>query len=360
MAHTLGELARLVDGIVHGDPHQPITGASPIMTAAAGELTLIDKPERLKKLAGSRAAAVLAPPAVIEACGTSLPVAAIEVADAHGAFAKIIAAFRPQRASSSVGISPQAVISPSARVAAGVDIHPGAVIGAEVEIETGAVIHSGAQIMAGSKIGEGTVVFPNAVLYENTIVGPRSIIHAGAVLGAYGFGYKLVAGKHQLTSQLGHVELGSDVEVGANMTIDRGTYGPTRIGEGTKLDDQVMIGHNCVIGKHNLICSQVGIAGSTSTGDYVVMAGQAGLRDHIHIGDKAVLGAMSGVMNDVAAGAVMLGIPATPERDQMLILATVQKLPEMRKQIKALEKSLAQLLASQAVQAPRTDDQAAA
>jgi len=365
MAHTLGELARLVDGVVHGDPHQPITGASPIMTASAGEVTMIDKPERLKKLAGSRACAFLAPHAVVEACGTALPLAVIEVADVHVGFAKIVAAFHPPRTATRVGISPQAIVSSSANIAAGVDIHPGAVIGDDVEIECGAVIHSGAQIMAGSKIGEAAVIFPNAVLYENTIVGPRSIIHAGAVLGAYGFGYKQVAGKHQLTSQLGHVELGADCEIGANTTIDRGTYGPTRIGEGTKLDDQVMIGHNCVIGRHNLICSQVGIAGSTSTGDYVVMAGQAGLRDHIHIGDKAVLGAMSGVMNDVAAGSTMLGIPATPERDQMLILATVQKLPEMRKQLKAIEKAIAQLQVTQlqtthAVPAPRADDQAAA
>lgn len=360
MAHTLEELARLVDGTVHGDPHQAITGASPIMTAAAGEVTMIDKPERLKKLAGTRAAAFVATATVVEACGENLPLAVIQVADAHAAFTKIVAAFRPQRATTRVGISPQAIVSPSATIGAGCEIHPLATIGDDVEIEAGCVIHSGVRILAGSKIGEQAVIYPNAVLYENTIVGPRSIIHAGAVLGAYGFGYKFVAGKHQLTSQLGNVELGSDVEIGANTTVDRGTYGPTRIGDGTKLDDQVMIGHNCVLGKHNLICSQVGIAGSTSTGDYVVMAGQAGLRDHIHIGDRAVLGAMSGVMNDVPADSTMLGIPATPERDQMLILATVQKLPEMRKQLKALEKAIAQLQTLQAAQTPRADDQAAA
>ena len=271
MAHTLGELARLVDGTVHGDPHQPITGASPIMTAAAGELTMIDKPERLKKLAGTRAAAFVATTAVVEACGASLPLAVIEVADAHAAFTKIVAAFRPQRTATSVGISAAAVISSSAKIGPDCEIHPLATIGDDVEIEAGCVIHSGVRILAGSKIGEGTTIYPNAVLYENTLVGARSIIHAGAVLGAYGFGYKQFAGKHVLTSQLGNVELGSDVEIGANTTIDRGTYGPTRIGDGTKLDDQVMIGHNCVLGKHNLICSQVGIAGSTSTGDYVVM-----------------------------------------------------------------------------------------
>ena len=172
--------------------------------------------------------------------------------------------------------------------------------------------------MAGCRIGRGATIFPNAVLYENTVVGPRCVIHAGAVLGAYGFGYETVDGRHTLSAQLGNVVLGADVEIGAGTTIDRGTYGPTVIGEGTKIDDQVMIAHNCRIGRHNMLCSQVGIAGSTSTGDYVVMAGQVGVRDHVHIGERAVLGAMAGVINDVPDGARMIGIPATPEREQKL------------------------------------------
>ena len=140
--------------------------------------------------------------------------------------------------------------------------------------------------MAGSQIGPDVTIFPNAVLYENTVVGPRCVIHAGAVLGAYGFGYYCVDGRHQLSAQLGNVVLGADVEIGAGTTIDRGTYGPTIIGEGTKIDNQVMVAHNCRIGRHNMLCSQVGIAGSTTTGDYVVMAGQVGVRDHVHIGDR--------------------------------------------------------------------------
>ena len=131
-------------------------------------------------------------------------------------------------------------------------------------------------------------IFPNAVLYENTDRRRRATIHASAVLGAYGFGYELVDGRHVLSAQLGNVVLGADVEIGAGTTIDRGTYGPTIIGDGTKIDDQVMVAHNCRIGRHNMLCSQVGVAGSTTTGDYVVMAGQVGVRDHVHIGDRAV------------------------------------------------------------------------
>ena len=156
--------------------------------------------------------------------------------------------------------------------------------------------------MAGSQIGQDVTIFPNAVLYEDTVVGPRCVIHANAVLGAYGFGYGFADGRHVLSAQLGNVVLGADVEIGAGTTIDRGTYGPTVIGEGTKIDDLVMVAHNCRIGRHNMLCSQVGIAGSTTTGDYVVMAGQVGVRDHVHIGTGAVLGAMAGVTNDVPDG----------------------------------------------------------
>jgi UDP-3-O-[3-hydroxymyristoyl] glucosamine N-acyltransferase len=197
--------------------------------------------------------------------------------------------------------------------------------------------------MAGCQIGEQVTIFPNAVLYENTVVGPRSVIHAGAVLGAYGFGYVSSGGKHQLSAQLGYVEVGADVEIGACSTIDRGTYGPTVIGEGTKIDNLVMIGHNCRIGRHNMLCSQVGIAGSTTTGDYVIMAGQAGVRDHVTIGDRAVLGAKAGVPNDVPADTMVFGIPARPEREQKLIFAAIARLPELRRQVKALVAAVARL-----------------
>lgn len=337
MARTLGELAQLVGGTLVGDPDLLIFGASPLATVAAGELTLVDAVERMKKLAGSPAAAAVVP------LGATAEMPLIVVADVHAAFATLVRLFRPQHEARRVGISPHAVISSTARLGSNVEVHPHAVIGDDVEIGPGSVIHAGVQILAGSKIGNDVVIYPNAVLYENTLVGSRSIIHAAAVLGAFGFGYKLVEGKHKLTGQLGYVELGPDVEIGAGTTIDRGTYGPTRIGEGTKIDDQVMIGHNCVIGRHNLICSQVGIAGSTSTGDYVVIAGQAGIRDHVHIGNRATLGAMAGVMNDVPEGATMVGIPATPDREQMVKQIALAKLPDMRQQLKALERTVAEL-----------------
>ena len=155
------------------------------------------------------------------------------------------------------------MISDTASLADDVEVHAGASIGDDVTVGRGSVIHAGVQIMAGCRIGEQVTIFPDVVLYENTEVRRRSIIHAGAIIGAYGFGYKCVNGRHRRGAQLGNVQIGEDVEIGANTTIDRGTYGPTVVGEGTKIDNQVMIAHNCRIGRHNMICSQVGIAGSS-------------------------------------------------------------------------------------------------
>ena len=338
MPATLAELARIVQGRLIGSSEVVVSGAATLRDAVAGELTLIDQADKIHLLKGALAAAAIVPLNVT--CET-MPV--IQVADAHQAFRQVVLHFRPSKPVRRIGISSAAIVAASAQLGPDVDVHPGATVGEEVMIGAGSTIHAGAHVMAHCIIGDNVTIFPGAVLYEGTVVGPRVIVHAGAVLGAYGFGYKLVDGRHQLSSQLGSVVLEADVEVGAGTTIDRGTYGPTRVGEGTKIDNQVMIGHNCRIGRHNLLCSQVGIAGSTTTGDYVVMAGQVGVRDHVHIGDKAIIGAKSGVPNDVPAGAHVLGIPALPLREQKLTIASLIKLPEMRRDFKALQRAVADL-----------------
>lgn len=335
MQATLAELAALVGGQTVGDGQLTITGAAVLRDAEPGHVSLIDQAEKNHLLEDSRAAAVVVPRGFVP---EGKP--AVQVDDVHQAFAAIVSYFKPSRRETRIGVSPLAVIDPTARLGENVDVHPSATIGADVTIGDDATIHSGAHVMAGSQIGEGTTIFPNAVLYENTIVGPRCLIHAGAVLGAYGFGYGFAEGRHVLSAQLGNVVLGADVEIGAGTTIDRGTYGPTSVGEGTKIDDLVMVAHNCRIGRHNMLCSQVGVAGSTSTGDYVTMAGQVGVRDHVHIGDRAVLGAMAGVTNDVPDDARMIGIPATPEREQKIKQAALSKLPEMRRQLKKLQRTV--------------------
>jgi UDP-3-O-[3-hydroxymyristoyl] glucosamine N-acyltransferase len=338
MVTSLGELAQLVAGQVVGDPALRIAGFSTLNAAGRNDITLLDSAEKAHILARSSAGAVVVP---LGYTTTNRP--SIQVADVHAAFVKIASYFRPARRDAPTGISQQALISRSATIGADADIHAGAIVADDVEIGAGSVIHSGVNLLAGCRIGDQVTIFPGAVLYENTRIGARCIIHAGAVLGAFGFGYKLVEGRHVLSSQLGFVELGPDVEVGAGSTIDRGTYGATFIGEGTKIDNLVMIAHNCRIGRHNLICSQVGVAGSTTTGDYVVMAGQVGVRDHVHIGTGAVLGAKAGVSGDVRDGVRMLGTPAVPEREQKLLFATISKLPEMRKQLKELQREIEEL-----------------
>lgn len=338
MPRTLADLAHLVDGTLLGDERLRIDGAATLGAAGPSDITLVDHVDKLRKLDASQAGAAVVPPSVTSA---SRPI--IQVEDVHAAFARIVAHFRPPHRRVPIGVSPHAVVSSTARLGHNVDVHPGATVGDYVQIGNDTVIHAGAQIMAGCRIADNVTIFPNVVLYENTVIGARCLLHAACVIGAYGFGYKLVDGRHVLSAQLGSVEIGADVEIGAGTTIDRGTYGPTVIGEGTKIDDQVMIGHNCRLGKHNMICSQVGIAGSTTTGDYVVMAGQAGVRDHVHIGDRALLGAKAGIHGDVPEGVSMLGCPATPMREQQLMMGAYSKLPEMRKQLKALEKMVAEL-----------------
>lgn len=333
---TLSDIASLVQGQLHGNGQLVVTGAATLATAKAGEITLADNAKLARHLVASAASAVIVP---LDYAPTDRPY--IAVANVHAAFAQVVQQFRPQRTRRAMGISPSASISASAQLSAGVEIHPLAFIGDDVEIGAGTVIHSGVRILEGCRIGAGTTIYPNAVLYENTIVGERCTIHASAVLGAFGFGYNSSSGnKHVLCSQLGWVEIGSDVEIGSCSTVDRGTYGPTTIGDGTKLDNQVQIGHNCRVGKHNLICSQTGLAGSSSTGDFVVIAGQAGLRDHVHVGDRAVVGAKSGVMNDVDPGSRVVGIPATDERMQYSCVVAVHKLPAMRKEMTQMQKQL--------------------
>ena len=355
MPTTLAQLAELVEGRLRGEGGLPIVGAATLDVVEAGEITLADHADRAAELAGSPAAAAIVS-AEVDVNGP----ATIVVDDVHQAFAKVVAHFRPQRRAQSIGISPAAQISPTAEIAAGVEIHPGASIGDEVIVGPGSVIHSGVQIMAGCQLGSQVTLFPNVVLYEDTRIGDRAIVHAGAVIGAYGFGYREQEGRHTLSAQLGYVELGNDVEIGACATVDRGTYGPTVVGAGTKVDNLVQIAHNCRLGKHNLICGQVGIAGSTSTGDHVVMAGQVGVRDHVHIGTRAVICSKAGVSNNIDEGEVVLGQPATALRKQKLQMAAISKLPEMRKEFRALKRQLESLqkaLGDEALEKP--GDQAA-
>ena len=336
MKATLFELTQIVNGVLIGSGETLVTSATPAHLANSESITFLLDPKLKKILDHSKAVCAVVPKGFSETEGIAL----IQVDDVNAAFNKIAAFFRPPRENMIEGVSTRAVISDTAKIGEGTSIGAGTYIGDNVQIGKRCVIYPSVCLLDGTQIGDDTVIFPNVSIYENSRVGARCIIHASAVIGSYGFGYDSSDGKHTLSVQYGNVVLGDDVEIGANTTIDRGTYDSTFIGDGTKIDNLVQIGHNCSIGRHNMICAHTGIAGSSVTGDFVVMAGRVGIRDHLKIGDGAVIGAMAGVMLDVPAGARIVGIPATPEKEQMKKQVALAKLPEMRKEFLFLQKEV--------------------
>jgi UDP-3-O-[3-hydroxymyristoyl] glucosamine N-acyltransferase len=332
---TLGQLAELVQGQLQGDGGLVISAARPLGEARAGDITFVEDAKHVPQLHDCPAAA-----AVVSAAVPANGKALIRVADPLGAFAAIVRHLHGRPEPAAHGIDPRAAVDPTAQVGPGASIFPLAAVGEGTVIGARCRLHSGAVVGRFCRLGDDVTLYPNAVLYDGTVLGDRATVHAGAVLGADGFGYRFQDGRHAKVPQLGHVEVGADVEIGACTTIDRGTFTATRVGEGTKIDNLVQIGHNCRIGPHNLLVSQMGMAGSSSTGAFVVIAGQVGIVGHIHIGDGAVIGAKAGVTKDVPAGQRMLGAPATPERDQKRILMSLEKLPDMRRDLRHIKQHL--------------------
>ena len=337
MAVQIAELAQLVSGHVVGDATIHCHGANPLGVATPNDITMLDDPSRSAAIAESCAVAIVTK-AEID-CSECSVLAQIIVDDPHAAFTKIVGKFRPPIETSIPGVG----VDSSTAIAASAKVHPNATIAAGTSIGERSVIMPGVVILEQCKIGDDCVIHPNVTLYPYTELGDRVVLHAGTVIGANGFGYRQENGRHIPTAQLGYVKIESDVEIGAGTAIDRGTYGATVIGEGTKIDNLVQIAHNCHIGKHNILCSQVGIAGSCKTGDYVIMAGQVGIKDHILIGDHTIIGAQSGVMNDCKSNEVYLGSPAVPQRDQMQSWAIQRKLPDIRREVRKLRKELDQV-----------------
>lgn len=345
MVATVEELAALVRGRLVGDGNVPIQSARPVGEAGPGDITFIDDERYAKMLRTSPAsAAIVGPHFKLGPADRVLP--CIEVEDPLSAFVAVRSHLRGSERPRWSGVHPQAWVAPTARVGANVAIYPFAFVGEGAEIGDGTTLHPGVVVGADCRIGRDVILHPNVVLYEGVELGDRVEVHAGTVLGGDGFGYRLVDGRHVKVPQTGKVEVGPDVEIGANCTIDRGTFESTMIGEGSKIDNLVMIGHNNRIGKHNLLCGQVGIAGSCRTGDYVVMAGQAGIKDHTEIGDKVVVGAQAGVHRNITAGQQVLGSPAIPVREQRRIFQMIARLPEMYRQLRELSSQVTLLMAA--------------
>jgi len=332
---TVGQLAEWVRGEVLGDPDLPIANARAVHVAHPGDITFVDG-ERYASLWQNCKASAAVVALGVPFNGRTI----IRVADPLMAFACIVQRLRGRPADQTHSIHPTAVIHPTASLGAGVSIGPHAVVGEESEIGTNATLHAGVVVGRGCRIGNDTILKPHVVVYDECVLGNRVVVHANAVIGADGFGYRLENGKHVKVPQLGWVEIEDDVEIGACSTIDRGTFGPTCIGAGTKIDNLVMIAHNCQIGRHNLLAGQVGIAGSSTTGEHVVMAGQAGAVDHVEIGDHAVIGARAAILGDISDHSRVLGYPAGPEGPIKRAWVLFERLPDMYKALRLINRHL--------------------
>jgi UDP-3-O-[3-hydroxymyristoyl] glucosamine N-acyltransferase len=335
---TVEQLAELVRGRLVGDGSVPIRSARPVAEAGPGDITFIENDRFAKLLRGSTASAAIVGPhfSLGRSATDERSLAVIEVDDPMAAFLAVRTHLIGENKARWTGIHPQAWVAPTAQIGADVAVYPFAYVGDGAVIGDGTTLHPGAVVSEGCKLGRDCIVHPNAALYPNVTLGDRVEIHSGSVLGGDGFGYRQVEGRHVKVPHSGRLEVENDVEVGSNSTIDRATFETTRIGEGTKIDNLVMVGHNNQIGRHNLLCGQVGISGSCKTGDYVVMAGQAGIKDKTQIGHRVIVGAQAGVHRNIADDQNVLGSPAIPVREQRRLFQMIARLPEMHRQLREL------------------------
>lgn len=343
MHFTAGQIAHFLEGKVEGEVEAVLSSFGKIEEAQAGDLTFLANKKYEPFIYSTQATAVL-----VESDFTPRePVAStlIRVKDPYDALASLMKLVQKQKESNLTGIDPTAKIDPS------VNVPDDCYIGAYVCIEQGVRIGSGCRVFPYTYIGtncivgDNSVLYPRVTLYSETIIGCCCILHSGCVIGADGFGFAPTKNGYNKIPQIGHVELADYVEVGANTCIDRAVMGVTFVGEGTKLDNLIQVGHNCTIGKHNVMAAQVGIAGSTKVGDFCQFAGQVGLPGHITIGDKVRLGGQAGVIGNVPSGSTMLGTPAINYTKALRSFVVVEQLPELVHRINQLEKELSTLKA---------------
>ncbi|HET8946582.1 MAG TPA: UDP-3-O-(3-hydroxymyristoyl)glucosamine N-acyltransferase [Candidatus Polarisedimenticolia bacterium] len=329
--YSLSEIAARVGGEVRGDPSRPIAGVQPLDSAGPDDLSFLAHPRYRAAAAKSHAAALLVRRGE-EVAGRDL----LLVEQPYTALAAVIGLFHPTPPPRP-GVHPLASVDPAARLGRDVSVGPFAVVGAMASIGDRAALLPGAVVGVGAAIGADTVLHPGVVVYAGCVVGDRVLIHAGAVIGSDGFGFGEDAGGRAKIPQVGIVRVEDDVEIGAGTTIDRATFGSTVIGQGSRIDNLVQVGHNVRIGPGSVLVAQSGIAGSTTLGAGAILAGQAGVAGHLRVGARAVVGAKSAALADVADGAFVVGHPAVDHREWKRAQAALRRLPDLLRRLQRLE-----------------------
>jgi UDP-3-O-[3-hydroxymyristoyl] glucosamine N-acyltransferase len=334
---SLDELAELLDGKVIGDGDIRVSGISSLDKAKAGDLTFLANPRYASMVASSLASAVLVPKGV-ECSGKSC----IEVANPYLAFAKTLTCFLESPAHSGM-VMEGAHVGKNVRMGKGVTVYPGAYIGNGVTLGDRVILYPGVVLYEMVEVGNDVTLHANVCVRERCRIGNRVTVHPGAVIGGDGFGYAPEGTRWYKIPQVGIVVIEDDVEIGSNSTIDRAALDVTRICRGTKIDNLVMIAHNCVIGEDCVLAGQVGIAGSSSLGNHVTLAGQVGVVGHVKVGNNVTIGAKSAVASNTSDSVQLSGIPAYPHKEWLKVSAIVPRLPEMRKTVAALGKKIREL-----------------
>ena len=337
---SLQELVDLVEGkLIRGQADINLTGFESLKNARKSDISFLGNPKYVEDLAKTKAGVVIVSEELIDSADAPEETAVVVSENAVVAFDTVVRKYAAPKVEFCPGVHPSAVIGDEAQVdPTNVEIGPNAVIG------RGAVIGAGTRIGACTTIGQETMVgqdceiAANVSIREGSIIGNKVIIHGGVVIGGDGFGFEFVSGKHEKVEQLGIVRIQDDVEIGAGTTIDRARFGETVIGEGTKIDNQVQIAHNVVIGKHCIIVAQTGIAGSSRIGNYVTLAAQVGIAGHVEIGDKAILGGASKAISDLEGGITYFGYPSVPMKEDLRIKMYLKRLGGLFARVKKLEK----------------------
>jgi len=339
MRKTLKEIAGFISGELIGDGQIVITGVNGIKDALPGDITFLANPKYAPLINSTSASAIITSKDIVD-CKKPI----IRTDNPSLAFSKVISLVSPDTDfHPSPGVHPSAVMGKGVKLGEGVFIGAYVVIDDNVKIGKNSVIYPGTFIGRDSAIGDEALIYPNVSIRERTVIGRKVIIHSGTVIGSDGFGFVTVDGAHHKIPQVGSVEIGDNVEIGANVTIDRARFDKTIIGSGTKIDNLVQIAHNVVIGKNCLIVAQVGISGSTVIEDGVILAGQVGVVGHITVGKGAVVTAQSGVSKSIEPGTISSGSPAQPVESFRKVNACIQNLPRFVDTIRALKKKIEEL-----------------